>query len=76
MHKAMQLENITLMGADAPPGQGKPFRGFDISLDDADESEVKRLFTTLSEGGSVMMHLSSTFWSPLFGMGTDKFGVH
>ena len=76
MHTAMQLGNITLMGADAPSGHGKPFGGFDISVDDPDESEVKRLFTALSEGGSVMMPLASTFWSPLFGMCTDKFGVH
>ena len=29
----------------------------------------------LSEGGSVQMPLAPTFWSPLFGMCTDKFGV-
>ena len=76
MHTAIQVGNITLMGTDAPPGQGKPFGGFDISLDDSDEAEVKRLFTALSEGGNVMMPLSPTFWSPLFGMCTDKFGVN
>ena len=76
MHTALQLGSITLMGADAPPGRGKPFGGFDISLDDSDEAEVKRLFAALSEGGSVMMPLSPTFWSPLFGMCTDRFGVN
>ena len=76
MHTAMQLGSITLMGADAPPGRGKPFGGFDISLDDSDEAEVRRLFAALSEGGSIMMPLAPTFWSPLFGMCTDKFGVN
>ena len=76
MHTAMQLGSITLMGADAFPGHGKPFGGFDISIDASDEAEVKRLFTVLSEGGSVTMPLSTTFWSPLFGMCTDKFGLH
>jgi PhnB protein len=76
MHTAMPLGSITLMGADAPPGHGKPFSGFDISLDDSDEPEVRRLFAALSEGGSVMMPLGPTFWSPLFGMCTDKFGVN
>ena len=38
MHTAMQLGSITLMGADAPPGRGKPFGGFDISLDDSGRS--------------------------------------
>ena len=76
MHTALPLGGITLMGADAPPGRGKPFGGFSISLDDPDEGEVKRLFAALSQGGSVMMPLAPTFWSPLFGMCTDKFGVH
>jgi PhnB protein len=74
LHTALQVGSITLMGADAPPGRGKPFGGFQISLEDADEAEVKRLFTALSDG-SVMMPLAPTFWSPLFGMCTDRFGV-
>ena len=76
LHTAMPLGSITLMGADAHPGRGEPFGGFYISLDDSDEAEVKRLFATLSEGGNVMMPLAPTFWSPLFGMCTDKFGVN
>ena len=75
MHTAMRIGSFTLMGADAPPGHGKPFGGFDISLDDPDETEIRRLFSALSEGGSVMMPLGPTFWTPLFGMCTDKFGV-
>ena len=75
LHTALQVGSITLMGADAPPGRGKPFGGFQISLEDADEAKVKHLFTLLSEGGSVMMPLAPTFWSPLFGMCTDRFGV-
>jgi PhnB protein len=76
MHTALPVGSITLMGADAPPGRGKAFAAFDISLDDPNESEVKRLFAALSEGGSVMMPLAPTFWSPLFGICTDKFGVN
>lgn len=75
MHTSMKLGSITLMGADAPPGRGKPFSGFDISLTDPDETEVRRLFAGLSEGGYVHMPPSPTFWSPLFGMCTDRFGV-
>ena len=75
MHTAMRVGSITLMGADAPPGRGKPFGGFDISIDDPDEAEVKRIFTALSQGGSIMMPLAPTFWTPLFGMCTDRFGV-
>jgi PhnB protein len=75
MHTAMPLGGITLMGADAPPGRGDRRGGFNISLDDPDEAVVQRIFAALSEAGSVMMPLAPTFWSPLFGMCTDKFGV-
>jgi len=75
MHTSLPVGTITLMGADAPPGRGQPIGGFQISLEDQDQATVKRLFDALSEGGSVMMPLDKTFWSPLFGMCTDKFGV-
>ncbi|MBE7159321.1 MAG: VOC family protein, partial [Rhodospirillales bacterium] len=58
-----------------PPGRGKPSSGFEISVDMEDEAEVHRLFSALSEGGSVTMPLAPTFWTPLFGMCTDRFGV-
>ncbi len=76
MHTAMHLGSIILMGADAPAGRGKPFAGFNISIDDTDEAEVRRIFTALSDGGTVTMPLTATFWTPLFGMCTDKFGVN
>lgn len=76
MHTALQVGSITLMGADAPPGRGKPFGGYDISLEDSDDAEVRRLFAALSEGGNVMMPLAPTFWTSLFGMCTDRFGVN
>jgi len=75
MHTALPVGTITLMGADAPPGKGKPMGGFEISIEDADQATLKRLFDALSEGGSVFMPMQKTFWSPLFGMCTDKFGV-
>ena len=52
-----------------------PLGGFQIAVDMDDEAEVKRIFAELSDGGTVMMPLSETFWSPLFSMFTDKFGV-
>jgi PhnB protein len=75
MHTSMPVGNITLMGADAPPGKGQPMGGFQVCVEDQDQATVKRLFDALSEGGSVYMPLAPTFWSPLFGMCTDKYGV-
>lgn len=75
MHTALPLGGITLMGADAPPGKGQPLGGFQISVEDPDEATVRRIFAALSEGGSVSMPLAQTFFSPLFGMCIDKYGV-
>lgn len=40
-----------------------------------DEAEVREVFGKLAEGGSVDMELQETFWSKLYGMLTDKYGV-
>ena len=74
MHTSLPVGSILLMGCDAC-GRSKPLGGFQISLSVAEEAEAKRLFDALSGGGSVEMPLMPTFWSPLFGMCTDKFGV-
>jgi PhnB protein len=75
MHTSMPLGSITLMGCDAPNGQKPVMGGFDVSVDMPEEVEVRRIFAALSEGGSVQVPLQETFWTPLFGMCTDKFGV-
>jgi PhnB protein len=75
MHCAMPLGSMVLMGCDAPPDHTNHIGGFQISVDMPDEAEVRRVFAGLSEGGSVQMPLGPTFWSPLFGMCTDKFSV-
>lgn len=46
-----------------------------ISIIDADSEMNKQYFEGLSEGGTVIMPLSSTPWSASFGMLVDKFGV-
>ena len=75
MHMSMPLGDTLLMGCDSPPERATPMGGFQISVLLTDEAEVKRIYAALSEGGSVQMPLMPTFWSPLFGMCTDKFGV-
>jgi PhnB protein len=75
LHTAMPLGSITLMGCDAPQGRAEKIGGFQIAVNSEDEADVKRWFAALSDGGSVQMPLAKTFWSPLFGMCTDKFGV-
>jgi PhnB protein len=75
LHTSIPMGEGQLMGCDAPQGRSTPIGGFQISVQSKDEPEVKRIYEALKEGGSVQMPLAPTFWSPLFGMCTDKFGV-
>lgn len=40
-----------------------------------DKDEIQRIFAELSQGGEVLMPLEKTFWSELYGMVQDKYGV-
>ena len=75
MHTSISMGDGLLMGCDTPPGRSTPLGGFQISVESKDEAEVKRIYEALEKGGSVQMPLAQTFWSPMFGMCTDKFGV-
>ncbi len=75
MHCEIRVGETTLMLSDGLC-QGSPtFQGFSLSLSAADETDAERLFTELAEGGEVQMPLAKTFWSPLFGMVADRFGI-
>jgi PhnB protein len=41
----------------------------------ADHPQAERIFKGLAEGGTVQMAFQRTFWSPGFGMCTDKFDI-
>jgi PhnB protein len=75
MHTSLPIGGGQLMGCDAPAGSASPIGGFQVSVQAKEEAEVKRIYDALRAGGSIQMPMSPTFWSPLFGMCTDKFGV-
>ena len=55
--------------------QNDKFEGFGVSLTAADAATAERFFNALAQGGKVTMPYQKTFWSPGFGMLSDKFGV-
>lgn len=76
MHTAFRIGETTVMASDAPCGDTPPqFGGFSLSLDAANEAEARRLFDALANGGTVQMPLDKTFFSPCFGMVSDRFGI-
>lgn len=75
MHASFRIGDTMMMASDAPPSGDKPFKGFALSIDRPTEAEVRQVFDALAAGGNVDMPPTKTFWSPSFGMLTDRFGV-
>lgn len=48
---------------------------FSPTLVTDDMDEIHRIFLELSQGGEIHMQLEKTFWSELFGMVQDKYGI-
>lgn len=77
MHATLRLPDGRVMASDAGPWapfEG-PMRSCGLSLHFKDVDEARKRFDALSEGGTVTMPFEKTFWSPGFGMLTDRFGV-
>lgn len=74
-HAAFRLGDSVLMAADDAHVGPMPFRGFSLSIRAADEAEAQRVFAALADGGVVTLALGPTFWSPAYGMVTDRFGI-
>jgi PhnB protein len=75
MHVSFRIGDTTVMASDGRCAGQANFQGFSLSLTVANEAEADRKFAALVEGGQVQMPLAKTFWSPRFGMLTDRFGV-
>ncbi|MFO0956689.1 MAG: VOC family protein [Isosphaeraceae bacterium] len=74
MHASFRIRGVPLMGSDGCDDRSK-FDGFRLALSVPAEAEARRAFDALAEGGSIQMPLCATFWSPCYGMVTDRFGV-
>ncbi|MDA8743702.1 YciI family protein [Rubripirellula amarantea] len=74
MHASFKVGQMTLMASDGC-GAKTTMSGFRLTLAIATEKAADAAFDALAEGGSVDMPLAETFWSPRFGMVTDRFGV-
>ena len=75
MHASFRIGGTTVMASDGRC-EGKPsFQGFALALSVPTEAEADRRFAALAKGGQVQMPLARTFFSPLFGMVADRFGV-
>jgi len=76
MYAGVPIGGLVLMLMDMPSGYplvvGNNITPT-VSIDD--KEEIKRLFHELKEGGKVLAELQTAFFSELYGMVEDKFGV-
>ena len=75
MHVSFRIGDTMVMASDGRCTGQANFQGFSLSLTVANEAEADGKFAALAEGGQVQMPMAKTFWSPRFGMLTDRFGV-
>ncbi|MCA9184455.1 MAG: YciI family protein [Pirellulaceae bacterium] len=74
MHASITIGRQTIMASDGCNDQSK-FDGFRLALSVATEAAADRVFDALADGGKIDMPLGKTFWSPRYGMVTDRFGI-
>ena len=77
MHARLQLgESVLYMSDNFDPASIRQGNNVHLSLQIDDASELEKLFNNLSAGGKVVRPLEKQFWGAIFGMFTDKFGIH
>ena len=75
MHANLRVGDSTILLSDDCTGH-PVFQGFSLTVITDTVAETEQKFAALVEGGKVLMPLTKTFWSPMYGMLVDKFGVH
>ncbi|WP_440906120.1 VOC family protein [Catenovulum sp. SX2] len=74
MHASIKVGDSIVMMSDGVDVQNQ-FGGVSLSISCYSQEQAHKMFDGLAQGGEVQMPLTPTFWSPLFGSLTDKFGV-
>jgi PhnB protein len=77
VHAALKSDNLSIMASDGHPSQQVQFGdNVHLSLTGQENDRLTQIFNQLAQGGQVDMPLAKQFWGDMFGMVTDKFGVH
>ena len=76
IHAALTFDGHLLMASDDPMTENfGPVQGMMVSFSTPDPEEAKRVFEALAEGGTAAQPMMETFFSPAWGMVTDRFGT-
>ncbi len=74
MHASIRIGDAVVMASDGC-GEVQSHAGFSLALTVPTPADATRAFQALAVGGEATMPLAPTFWSPMYGMLKDRFGV-
>ncbi len=74
MHAAFRIAGCLVYASDGCDAHGT-FQNFQLALTVPTEADADRMYDALADGGTAVMPLARTFWSPRYGMVKDRFGV-
>jgi PhnB protein len=75
MHAEITIGESKILLSDGRGESKTNFENFALTIIVKDPPTAERLFASLADGGKIIMPVARTFYSPAFGMLTDKFGV-
>jgi PhnB protein len=75
MHANLRIGDTEILASDGRCMGQPSFQGFALALTARDGMQAEQWFDALADGGTVQMPLTKTFFSPKFGMLSDRFGV-
>lgn len=75
MHATLVFNDCTLLASDNIGEQMTIGNNFSLSFDADDEAQAQSVFSSLIEGGTVIMPFETVFWGGKFGMLLDSFGI-
>ncbi|QDU59324.1 hypothetical protein Pan216_01520 [Planctomycetes bacterium Pan216] len=75
MHSDFRVGETLVLASDGCDDKSANFDGFRLALTIGSPEDATRCFNALADGGTIDMPIGPTFFSPCYGMLTDKFGV-
>jgi len=75
LHATLELDNVSLSGADVLPQDYRKPRGFFVTLGVEDATRAAGIFAALAAAVEVRVPFEPTFWSAGYGVLVDRFRI-
>ena len=75
LHARMDIGGTTLLGVDVAPDQYQPMRSAYLTLMLDSVEDAERVYSLLTEGGTIFMPMAEMFFAKRFAMLRDRFGT-